>query len=628
MVTILIVDDSKTFNNMITYLFKDFNYDVIQAYNLADAKDILQTQKIDYIILDLNLPDGNGEDLISTVHSTSLAKVIVMTGDQNAYQRDELFKKGIVDYFLKTSPVQVIVNCTHTLIQTLEAHKNTTILTIDDSDFIRKILKNILESKGYTVLEASSANQAKEVLKYNDVNLILLDLIMPHIDGMSFLEDIKANKKYYNIPVIVVSGNESREHYARVLKQGASDFIKKPFIVEDVLLKCDIHVKSYLHNHEIELSKKELLEQHKLIEQQKKQIEKDAIYLRNILESSIDPLLTISSNGKITDTNKALANVTGISKDTLIGSNFSSYFTESTNAQEAYRKTLEYGEIKDYHLTFKSQDNEPVNVVYNASTYEDENGNIAGVFAALRDITELRKLRDEIEHISKIKSMSMLIGNISHQWRQPLSIISTYSSGLLLQKSMDILTDEIFKDSCNAINDQAQYLSKTIDDFQFLFLQDTHKETINIKSFIKDILDGYQNYYKEFDIKVVQNVVDYELLTYKDSLKQLFTNILNNIKEHAKDNKFIFIDIYVEDNNLLINIKDNGKGVNEDTLKQMFEPYFTTEHQFIGKGLGLYITYQIVNNHFNGTIKALNSTYKYNNIEYSGLEFMIKIPIN
>lgn len=240
---ILVVDDSKTFNNMVSALFRNLKYDVIQAFTLKEANEKLQNNSIDYIMLDLNLPDGTGEEIIDYIKQNSSSKIIVMTADENIEQRDRVFDKGIIDYFLKTTPIKIIVNSSHSIIQTLQEHKDANILTIDDSKFIRSFLKNILESKGYKVKEASNALEGQEILKNNDINLILLDLIMPGMDGIKFLEEIKSNPQYFDIPVIVVSADQSRENFARVLKQGANDFIKKPFIVEEILLKCDIHIK-------------------------------------------------------------------------------------------------------------------------------------------------------------------------------------------------------------------------------------------------------------------------------------------------------------------------------------------------------------------------------------------------
>src|SRR5512135_1686627 len=112
-----------------------------------------------------------------------------------------------------------------------------------------------------------------------------------------------------------------------------------------------------------------------------------AQYARSLIEASLDPLVTISPEGKITDVNEATMNVTGISRDKLIGTDFSDYFTEPENARKGYEQVFAKGFVTDYPLTIRHKDGRLTNVLYNASVYRDVEGNVLGVFAAARDVT-------------------------------------------------------------------------------------------------------------------------------------------------------------------------------------------------------------------------------------------------
>jgi PAS domain S-box-containing protein len=116
-----------------------------------------------------------------------------------------------------------------------------------------------------------------------------------------------------------------------------------------------------------------------------------ALYMRALLEASIDPLVTISRNGKITDVNKATETVTGLLRENLIGTDFSDYFTEPEFARHVYKKVLSEGRIKDHPLTVRHVSGITTDVLYNATVYKNEAGQIQGVFAAARDITERKK---------------------------------------------------------------------------------------------------------------------------------------------------------------------------------------------------------------------------------------------
>ena len=111
-------------------------------------------------------------------------------------------------------------------------------------------------------------------------------------------------------------------------------------------------------------------------------------YGRSLIEASLDPLVTISAEGKITDLNEATATVTGIERSALIGTDFSDYFTEPEKAREGYQQVFAEGSVVDYPLTIRRADGALTDVLYNATVYRDASGNVLGVFAAARDVTE------------------------------------------------------------------------------------------------------------------------------------------------------------------------------------------------------------------------------------------------
>jgi len=119
-------------------------------------------------------------------------------------------------------------------------------------------------------------------------------------------------------------------------------------------------------------------------------------YARSLVEASLDPLVTISPEGKITDVNEATAKVTGIPREKLIGTDFSDYFTEPKKAREGYQQVFAHGFVTDYRLTIRHRDGSLKDVLYNASVYKDARGNVLGVFAAARDVTAQRKAEAEV----------------------------------------------------------------------------------------------------------------------------------------------------------------------------------------------------------------------------------------
>jgi PAS domain S-box-containing protein len=119
-------------------------------------------------------------------------------------------------------------------------------------------------------------------------------------------------------------------------------------------------------------------------------------YARSLIESSLDPLVTISADGKITDVNEATIKVTGIPREQLIGTDFSNYFTEPEKAREGYQQVFAKGFVTDYPLTIRHKDGRLTDVLYNASVYKDTRGNVIGVFAAARDVTARKRVEEEL----------------------------------------------------------------------------------------------------------------------------------------------------------------------------------------------------------------------------------------
>jgi len=157
-------------------------------------------------------------------------------------------------------------------------------------------------------------------------------------------------------------------------------------------------------------------------------------YARSLLEASLDPLVTISPKGKVTDVNEAAVKITGISRKELIGSDFSNYFTEPDKAREGYQRVFADGFVTDYPLTIRHKDGHVIEVLYNASVYRDAKGNVAGVFAAARDITVQKKTEAELA-----KTNAALQGQIEERRRAERAILELSTPVLQLREGLLIL---------------------------------------------------------------------------------------------------------------------------------------------------------------------------------------------
>ena len=229
-------------------------------------------------------------------------------------------------------------------------------------------------------------------------------------------------------------------------------------------------------------------------------------------------------------------------------------------------------------------------------------------------------------------AMGEMLGNIAHQWRQPLSVITTASTGMKLQKELDMLDDEAFNQSVTNITDSALYLSKTIDDFRNFFKTDKVESTFDITHTFEKVFKLTDGQFSHNDIIFIKNIEEIKLCALENELIQALINILNNSKDalielEKPTPRVIFIDVYKQNKKAIIKVKDNAGGIPKDIIDKVCEPYFTTKHQSQGTGIGLYMTSQIIKKNMNGTFKIENVEVKYENKIYKGIETTIEVSI-
>lgn len=244
----------------------------------------------------------------------------------------------------------------------------------------------------------------------------------------------------------------------------------------------------------------------------------------------------------------------------------------------------------------------------------------------------IQKQQDMLIQQSKMVAMGEMISNIGHQWRQPLSAISTLSSGLELENEFGTLSDYDIKKSCRGINSNVQYLSKTLDMFQSFMKVEKRKEHLNLKKIAKNSMNIMKGVLKEYDIKVEIDIDDtIEFDGDSTELTQCIINIFNNSKDaflssENDNNRTFFISGKKLNSNIELELQDNAGGIDPNIISKVYEPYFTTKHQSQGTGLGLYITYNLITERLHGTINLFNCEYLSENRIFRGVCCKIIFP--
>ncbi len=251
---------------------------------------------------------------------------------------------------------------------------------------------------------------------------------------------------------------------------------------------------------------------------------------------------------------------------------------------------------------------------------------------AVMDITDIKRNEKILSQQSKMASMGEMIGNIAHQWRQPLTAISVAAGGIKLNYEFDMEDRAETIEELDNIVENTQFLSATIEDFQNFLKNDRSAIAFSLKSTIQKTLTIIKANLEAQDIDVVQKYSgDIQLFGIQNDLVQVLLNIINNavdVLKHRNDKKrYVLIEVLEEDNNAFINIYDSAGGVPKNIIDKVFEPYFTTKHQSQGTGLGLYMTHQIITK-MNSSINVSNEKFNIKSEDYFGAKFSIKVPIS
>jgi PAS domain S-box-containing protein len=352
-------------------------------------------------------------------------------------------------------------------------------------------------------------------------------------------------------------------------------------------------------------------------------------YARSLIEASLDPLFTISRDGKITDINNATAKVTEVTRENLIGTDFFEYFTEPVKARNIYKKVFADGFVADYPLTIR--DGKLTEVLFNGSVYKDEMGTIAGVVVVARDITDHKRIESELtgaklraELATKIaekaqvkaekaaqiaeeavKSKQQFLSNMSHEIRTPLNAIIGFTK-VLLNTELNPKQKEYLQ----AIRTSGKSLNVLINDILDLAKVDAGKMVFEkfpfkLKDSISAMLHLFETKIQEKNLQLIQNYdrnIPSVLVGDAARLHQIILNLVSNAVKFTHKGKItIGVELLSTDKKtatIQFSVTDTGIGIAKDKMEHIFENFQQasgdTSRLFGGTGLGLTIAKQLV----------------------------------
>ena len=481
-------------------------------------------------------------------------------------------------------------------------------------------------------------------------------LALPELKGQGFIDLLdkvyKSGKAYVGVEIpmhlAVDKSHDLELRYFNFSYQAMYNENKKIYgilvfgydVTEQVIAKNknieDHFISQQILEKKVEARTYQLNEANKMLHQKNKEVEEAKAklmseYARNLIESSLDPLVVISPFGKITDMNQATIKITGVNDENLKGTNFFDYFTEPKKAQEVYKEVFEKGFVTNYPLTIQHVDGKLTDVFLNGSVYKDANADIVGVVLVARDVTEQKKASkalteaiifaekaavsaeeaklkaEQAAYIAEdaVKSKQQFLSNMSHEIRTPMNAIIGFTK--VIQKT-DLNTKQ--REYLNAIKLSGNSLIVLINDILDLAKVESGKMTFEkipfqLSSSISAMTHLFETKIQEKNLQLViefDDAIPKVILGDPVRLHQIILNLVSNAVKFTDSGKItVSVRLVKEDEEKVeieFSVMDTGIGIEADYFESIFDNFSQassgTSRLYGGTGLGLAIVKKLV----------------------------------
>ena len=618
MFEILIVDDRKEFRTLFKSLIKtaDFNADVSEAEGVESALVTLGQKKFDCVILDYILGDSIGLDVLRPIKSVypDLPALMISAYDKGSIGKEVLTAGA--DAFLskdELSPEKL----TQTLVKILskkgsdpdafafEGLEGMKVLLVDDTPQNLDVLRKTLDHTGLNISVAPNGKVALKLVSTDPPDLILLDIMMPVMDGFETCRKLKGNDHWKNIPVIFITALTREEDFTKGFSLGAVDYISKPFRSEEILARVNTHLQT-----------RKLLKAKDLLINQ---IAKKEIHLSTLMDSMLDGLIVIGRDQVIRSFNPAAEKIFGHSSFDVIGKNFENLIS-SANSKELQNYFEGHPGSNNSHVRGKNFEVEgvdksgnkiPLELAISKINFSPEGNSqeikFEQLFVALvRDISQRIESEKQIIYARETaekanKAKSEFLAKMSHELRTPLNSIMGFSQLLIMDPDLSKNIEPT--ESATRIYKSGKHLLELINEILDLARIEAGRikfsmESVELSSLMEELLALNQPIANEHHVRLINEATEpVYCQTDRSRLKQVLLNLISNAIKYNTENGTVAFSIKKDGKKLRINVADTGPGISEEMQASLFQPFNRLDADktgIIGTGIGLTIAKELI----------------------------------
>ncbi|MCL6584778.1 MAG: PAS domain S-box protein [bacterium] len=515
------------------------------------------------------------------------------------------------------------------------------ILVVDDEIGVCYTIKDILEDEGYRVSITLNGRDAIEAIRDNSFNVAIIDINLPDISGLEILKSIRSlNLDLYSI---MLTAAATIENSIKALNQGAYAYIVKPFQIEqfkDTVKRATDEQHLVLENkkllRELQISNVALKEAkmkvddlnralESKIRQRTRELNEQKERTEAIIESLADGLCTVDEHWCITSFNRQAEKITGYRADEVIGKHHSEIFkSQNSEYTKQLMEALKNKEtVSHMEVYIQNRNHQTIPIRVSAAILRDKKGRITGAVQNFRDITEQKQLQEQLIQASKLASMGELLANFTHEIKNPLNGMLLFAS--LIQSELKDKDSEL-ADYADRILQEGTRIGKIASDILTFSRQNRQEYHLEDVTEILETTLALTEHQLQLD--GIQVIREFEpdlpkIAANSGRLQQVFLNLINNAQYALNkkspgltnnNSKILRLSINKVEHGgkpyIRIKVYDNGIGIPQKYFNKLFDPFFTTKPVGQGTGLGLSVSYGIIQDH-QGTIDVESRVSEY-----------------
>lgn len=343
--------------------------------------------------------------------------------------------------------------------------------------------------------------------------------------------------------------------------------------------------------------------------------------VHSIIQNYSDAVIALDNDYRIFFWNKGAERIFGYTADEMLGKTVDpiipSELKEKGELQWLFEETLRKGYIENYETERIRKDGRRIIVNLSRSLIKDENGEVLGSIAIVKDVTQIKELEKQIQHSDKLALIGQIAAGIAHEIGTPLNVISGNAEYIM----MEMGENNPYKEELETIISQAERIANLIKQLlEFARPRKPNYTKVNVNNELYHVVELLKHQFEKSNIKLNLKFSEDIPSIYADcsQIHQVFLNIIVNAIQAINQNGVIEIETFAKDGYVNIKFRDNGVGILPEHIHKIFEPFFTTKEAGKGTGLGLAVSKRIIDEH-NGKIEVESTPGK-------GTVFTVKFP--